>query len=130
MIMDIAAAIIYKGDSVLLARRPEGSHLGGLWEFPGGKVRPGEEPEAAARREAKEETGLQLQEMALLHRQEFAYPERGVDISFFLCGAFTGEARGREGQEIRWVPAGSLPDFPMPPANAAAVQLILDQFAK
>ncbi len=126
--MKIAVAIIIQADSILISRRLKGSHLGGLWEFPGGKLEAGEDPEKAVRREVEEETGLRLVEVMLLHRQAFVYPGRQVDITFFLAGDFTGELSGREGQEIRWVPARALPDYPMPPANAEVVRLIVEQY--
>jgi 8-oxo-dGTP diphosphatase len=124
----IAAGIIVDGRGrILVARRLPGSHLEGLWEFPGGKVRPGESAEAAVRREVEEEVGLAVEETVFLHRQQFRYPDRAVEIDFFLARRFSGEPTPRQGQELAWVAPAELDCYPMPPANAAVIAMLRAQ---
>jgi 8-oxo-dGTP diphosphatase len=94
---------------VLIARRPAAAHAGGLWEFPGGKLQPGESPEAALVRELREEIGVAVGEVApfMVHRHD--YPDRRVVLHVFLVSGWVGEPRGLEGQPLRWVTLGELP---------------------
>jgi 8-oxo-dGTP diphosphatase len=123
----VAVGIILRENRVLVSRRLEGSHLAGSWEFPGGRIREGEEPEAALRREIQEEMGLRVQKATLIHRQRHAYPDREVDLHFFLCTGISGEPGPTDGREPRWVSAGDLDHLSTPPANAEVIRMLQDQ---
>jgi 8-oxo-dGTP diphosphatase len=127
--LQISVAIVISGQRILLSQRPAGTHLEGMWEFPGGKVKAGETPEAAVKREAAEELGIDLQGLTLLDRQEFEYPDRKVEILFYLTRTFAGEPTGREGQELRWVPASELSSLQTPPANKKVIRALVEQFS-
>ncbi|HSE03440.1 MAG TPA: 8-oxo-dGTP diphosphatase MutT [Methylomirabilota bacterium] len=114
------AAVIERAGRILIARRRVGSHLGGLWEFPGGKGRPGEAPEAALVREIREELDAAVTVGELLDDVEWAYPEKTVRLRFFRC-ALEGEPRAAEGQEIAWVRPEELGRYEFPPADAGLV---------
>jgi len=115
--IDVVAAVIERDGRILIARRPAALHLGGLWEFPGGKQNPGESPAAALEREIREELGAVVTVGALLERVDWSYPEKRVRLSFFRC-TIDGEPRGLEGQELAWVRPGDLLDYDFPPADA------------
>lgn len=123
----VAVAIIVDGSRVLVARRPAGSHLEGFWEFPGGKVELDESPRDALIREVAEEVGLDVTESILIHRQDFDYPDRSVDISFYLVTSFRGEVRDENGLRITWVGVDELDQYAMPPANESVVQMLREQ---
>ena len=127
----IAVGVIHRDGRFLISRRPPGVHLEGLWEFPGGKVRQGEEPADAVRREVLEEGGLELGfDLQVLHREKFDYPDRLLEILFYIAEEFTGEERGVEGQELRWVTASELKDYPWPPANRKVLDVIAKRFTE
>jgi 8-oxo-dGTP diphosphatase len=123
----VAVGILLRENRILVTRRREGTHLAGSWEFPGGKVQPGEEPEATLRREIEEEVGVRFEKSTLIHRQQHVYSERQVDLYFYLCTGVTGEPASSEGQEIRWVSASDLDHLPTPPANGEVIRMIQDQ---
>jgi len=114
---------------VLLARRAPSAHLGGLWEFPGGKIEPGEEEGAALARELAEELGIEVLRARPLIRVCHAYPERRVALSVWWVEAWRGEPRGREGQALAWIGAGELADRPMPAADRPVVRAVLRRLA-
>lgn len=114
------AAVIERGGRILIARRPPGTHLAGLWEFPGGKLQPGETLEQALEREIDEELGARAHVGALLDTVEWAYPDKRVKLHFFRC-VVSGEPRPLEGQEIAWVSREELAAYPFPPADAAVI---------
>jgi len=123
----IALGLIQREDRFLVARRPEGSHLAGAWELPGGKVRPGESLKTALRREVSEETGIQFRDAILLHTDEHAYPERTVRLHFFLCRDPEGNGSGLEGQETRWVTLDELVRLEMPEGNRRFLEILREQ---
>ena len=125
--ISVAVGIVVRGGRVLVAKRSEGAHLAGLWEFPGGKTREGETLQAALRRELLEETGLEAERTHLILQREHSYPDRTVELSFFLCTEASGEPEGREGQEIAWVDAGALTGLATPPANAEVIALLRER---
>jgi mutator protein MutT len=101
-IVEVVAAVIERDGLILIARRPAASHLGGLWEFPGGKRGPDETPETALAREIREELAATVTVGELIETVDWAYPEKTVRLRFFRC-ALRGDARPAEGQEIAWV---------------------------
>ena len=123
-----AVALIDPDGRVLLAQRPEGKSMAGLWEFPGGKVEPGETPEAALIRELKEELGIDTWQSCLapLIFASHAYPEFHLLMPLFVCRRWQGTATPREGQALAWVRPGSLRDYPMPPADLPLVAILRD----
>jgi 8-oxo-dGTP diphosphatase len=118
--IEVVAAVIERGGRVLIARRQVGSHLGGLWEFPGGKRQDGETAEAALVREIREELDAAVSVGELLDDVEWRYPEKTVRLRFFRC-ALDGEPRAAEGQEIAWVAPADLGGYEFPPADEGLV---------
>lgn len=94
---------------ILIARRPPGGHVGGFWEFPGGKLQPGESPAAALARELAEEIGVRVEAATPFMTYRHNYPERSVELHVFLVERYTGEPRGVEGQPLRWVAVDEFP---------------------
>jgi 8-oxo-dGTP diphosphatase len=119
----VVAAVIRDADQrVLVTQRPLGRHMGGLWEFPGGKVDDGESPPDALVRECREELGIDIEIGKPL---TFAiHEETGLRILLLFFGArvLSGDPRGREGQAVEWVRATDLPSYPTPPADAELVR--------
>ncbi len=120
--VEVAVAVIERRGRVLVTRRAADAHLPLVWEFPGGKIERGESPEAAARREAREETGLDVTPIAPLGIVEHDYGERTVRLYFFRCAAPSGRARAPREAEARWVRRADLARFQMPEANRAIVE--------
>jgi 8-oxo-dGTP diphosphatase len=119
----VAAAIVERDGRFLLARRLKGTHLEGLWEFPGGKVDPGETLEACLVRELAEELGVD----SVVHGRRWStahdYPGKRVELHFYDC-AIHGEPQPLLGQELRWVSASELAALPLPEADAGLVALL------
>lgn len=109
---------------ILIAKRPDHLHQGGLWEFPGGKLETGEQALAALQRELQEEVGLSLKEAAPLIQIPWRYADKLVLLEVFHITAYTGEAAGREGQVVRWVPRQGLAEYTFPAANRAILTAI------
>jgi len=126
-LIHVAAAIIVDPEGrILIAKRDTSRHQGGLWEFPGGKVEPGEAVEHALGRELDEELGIQVLDARPQIRIAHHYPDKSVLLDVWRVERFDGEAHGREGQPIRWVEASALTDYEFPAANrpiVAAAQL-------
>ena len=114
-----AVALIDAEGKILLAKRPEGKSMAGLWEFPGGKVKEGEAPESALVRELKEELGIDVEPGALrgLTIVSHAYEDFHLLMSLYLCREWRGAPQGREGQECLWVAPEEMRALPMPPAD-------------
>ncbi len=125
----VAACALVDGDGrVLLAKRPEGKKMAGLWEFPGGKLNPGETPEAALIRELREELGIEVAGNCLA---AFAFASHGYAtfhllMPLYLCRRWRGTPAGKEGQTLAWVRPDRLADYPMPPADRPLVPLLRD----
>jgi 8-oxo-dGTP diphosphatase len=123
-----AVALVDQDDRVLIAERPEGKSMAGLWEFPGGKVHEGETPEEALVRELKEELDIDvcLKCLAPFSFASHAYDTFHLLMPLYLCRNWAGEIRPREGQRIKWVKASRLADFPMPPADLPLIPWLRD----
>ena len=123
-----SVALVDEANRVLIAQRPEGKAMAGLWEFPGGKIEAGETPEMTVVRELKEELGVKACAGCLLpfsfasHRYEKAH----LVMPLFLCRNWKGEPEGREGQALEWVRPNRLRDYPMPEANAILCTMLRD----
>ena len=123
-----AVALIDPDGRVLLAQRPEGKSLAGLWEFPGGKVDPGDTPEAALIRELREELGIETKASCLapLTFASHSYDDFHLLMPLFACRRWEGIASGREGQTLAWVRPEKLRDYPMPPADIPLIPILRD----
>ena len=125
----VAAVVLVDADGrVLLARRPEGKAMAGLWEFPGGKVDPGETPEAALIRELAEELGIDVAASCLapFTFASHAYPEFHLLMPLYVCRKWSGIPTAREGQRLAWVRPARLAEYPMPPADKPLVAMLRD----
>lgn len=125
----VSAAALIDGDGrVLLARRPEGKAMAGLWEFPGGKIETGETPEDALIRELKEELAINTVSSCLapLAFASHDYDDMHLILLLYACRRWQGEARHQEGGEITWVRAPRLRDYPMPPADIPLISMLQD----
>ena len=128
LLLVAAAALIDVDGRVLIAQRPEGRSLAGLWEFPGGKVDSGETPEAALVRELQEELGIDTRQSCLA---PIAFASHGYDdfhllMPLYACRTWRGQVQAREGQALAWVKPARLGDYDMPPADAPLVALLRD----
>lgn len=123
-----AVALIDADGRVLLAQRPEGKSLAGLWEFPGGKVEPGETPEAALVRELYEELGIETWASCLAPLTFASHSYEGFHLlmPLYACRKWGGIAAPQEGQKLAWVPARELTSYPMPPADEPLIPILRD----
>ena len=128
IVLVAAVALIDADTRVLLAQRPEGKSMAGLWEFPGGKVEPGETPEAALIRELREELGIDVSEACLapFTFASHAYEKFHLLMPLFLCRRWRGLVTAKEGQRLAWVPPGRLSEYKMPEADIPLVPLLRD----
>ena len=128
LVLVSAVALIDPDGRVLLAQRPAGKSMAGLWEFPGGKVEPGETPEAALIRELHEELGIETWQSCLapLTFASHAYAEFHLLMPLFACRRWTGVVQGREGQALAWVRPKNMRDYPMPPADLPLIATLRD----
>lgn len=120
----MALAVALRGGKVLVAERDAAAHLGGCWEFPGGKIEPGEEPRSAALRELTEETGLEGGTAEPLVVLVHGYPDRTVRLHAYLVREPAGEVRVDGGRKWAWLPPAELASLPMPEANAAILRAL------
>jgi len=107
-VLVVAAALIDALGRVLIAQRPAGKHMAGRWEFPGGKVAPGESEEAALARELQEELGIIVAEARPMMRLTHRYPDRDVELSMWVVGRYRGEPQALDGQRLKWVERAQL----------------------
>jgi 8-oxo-dGTP diphosphatase len=128
LVLVSAVALIDAESRVLIAQRPPGKSMAGLWEFPGGKVEPGETPEAALIRELHEELGINTQASCLapLTFASHAYPGFHLLMPLFACRRWKGIATPREGQILAWVRPNALKDYKMPPADLPLIPILRD----
>jgi 8-oxo-dGTP diphosphatase len=124
----VACALVDPDKRVLLAQRPEGKPMAGLWEFPGGKVEPGERPETTLIRELHEEIGITVTEpcLAPLTFASHAYESFHLLMPLYICRRWEGLVVAREGQNLAWVRASKLRDYPMPPADIPLIPHLQD----
>jgi 8-oxo-dGTP diphosphatase len=123
LLLVVAAALIDADDRVLIAQRPKGKQLADLWEFPGGKIDPGERPEEALIRELAEELGIIVKQACLapLTFASHAYDDFHLLMPLYVCRRWEGFVQPREGQALKWVRAKNLRDYPMPPADGPLI---------
>lgn len=123
-----AVALIDVEGRVLLAQRPEGKSMAGLWEFPGGKIEPGETPEAALVRELHEELGIETWSSCLapLTFASHSYADFHLLMPLFACRKWEGIPQAREGQQLKWVRAQDLRNYPMPAADIPLIPILRD----
>ncbi|MEI6800940.1 MAG: 8-oxo-dGTP diphosphatase MutT [Pseudomonadota bacterium] len=128
IVLVAAVALIDADGRVLLAQRPEGKSLAGLWEFPGGKVESGETPEAALIRGLKEEMGIGTWQSCLapLTFASHSYADFHLLMPLFACRRWEGTPQGQEGQTLAWVRPNALKDYPMPPADIPLIPILRD----
>lgn len=117
--------IVNRRDEILIALRPEHTHQGGLWEFPGGKVESGETVRQALQRELREELGLEVISVRDLVDIQHDYPDKSVHLDVWWVDQFRGEPQGREGQPICWVGAERLGEFAFPAANQPIIDAVI-----
>jgi 8-oxo-dGTP diphosphatase len=124
----VACALVDADKRVLLAQRPQGKTLAGLWEFPGGKVEPGERPEATLIRELHEEIGITVQEACLapLTFASHAYEDFHLLMPLYICRRWEGDVVARERQNLAWVRVNKLRDYEMPPADIPLIPHLFD----
>jgi len=128
ILLVVACALVDADGRVLLAKRPPGRPLAGLWEFPGGKIGPGETPEEALIRELSEELAIIVKPACLapLTFASHAYEAFHLLMPLYVCRKWDGETKPQEGQEITWVRANRLGDFAMPPADEPLKAMLRD----
>lgn len=128
IVLVAAVALIDTDGRVLLAERPEGKHLAGMWEFPGGKVQTGETPEAALIRELDEELGISTHASCLapFTFASHAYATFHLLMPLYVCRKWQGIVTARESQRLKWVRPAQLADYPMPPADKPLVAMLRD----
>jgi 8-oxo-dGTP diphosphatase len=122
----VVAAVVERQGAFLVTLRPEGAHLAGHWEFPGGKCHPGESHADALRRELVEELDIVADVGELVHSVTHTYPERAVELYFYRC-EYRGEAKPMMGQELRWVLRNELLSLPFPAADAGLVRRLTSE---
>ncbi|SMX33827.1 (deoxy)nucleoside triphosphate pyrophosphohydrolase [Maliponia aquimaris] len=128
IILVSAVALIDADGRVLLAQRPQGKSMAGLWEFPGGKVEPQETPEAALIRELHEELGIETWSSCLapLTFASHGYDDFHLLMPLFACRKWGGIPQSKEGQALKWVRKDQLRDYPMPPADIPLIPILRD----
>jgi len=128
LVLVVACALIDPDGRVLIAQRPQGKALAGLWEFPGGKLEPGERPEAALIRELHEELGISVKEACLapLTFASHAYEDFHLLMPLYICRRWEGLAISKEGQNLAWVRPNKLRDYPMPAADIPLIPHLID----
>jgi 8-oxo-dGTP diphosphatase len=127
LVLVVACALVDADGRVLIAQRPADKPMAGLWEFPGGKVEAGERPEQTLIRELKEELGITINESCLapLTFASHRYPEFHLLMPLYVCRRWEGTVKPLEGQNVAWVRANRLRDYPMPPADAPLISHLM-----
>ena len=118
----VVAALIVRDGRLLIARRPEGKHMAGRWEFPGGKLEKGESPEEAIEREIREELAAEIRAGRVYQAIAYSYPEKDVLLLFYAASVVSGEPRPVEEAEIRWITLEELDEYTFAPVDAMLVE--------
>ena len=122
--IQVAAGLIFRDGRYLIARRRAGTHLGGLWEFPGGKREPGESLEDCLHRELREELGIAVTSPVHFRTIRHDYPAKTVELHFFHCAISQGEAVALDCEEVRWVMPNEMTDYEFPPADRPLIEAL------
>jgi 8-oxo-dGTP diphosphatase len=125
-LVQVAAGLIFREGHYLIARRKAGTHLGGLWEFPGGKRETGESLEECLRRELREELGVDVTPPVHVRVIRHDYRGKTVELHFFRCTISRGEASALDCEEVRWVTPGELSDYEFPPADRPLIEALIE----
>lgn len=120
----VVAGLIVRDGKLLIAQRPGDKHMGGRWEFPGGKIEKGESPEAALRRELSEELGIEVKVGRIYHAVMHSYPEKDVLLMFYRCSLMFGEPQPIEEADVRWIKESEIRLYNWAEADIPAVQWI------
>jgi 8-oxo-dGTP diphosphatase len=128
LVLVVACALVDADGRILIAQRPQGKKMAGLWEFPGGKVEPGETPEATLVRELREELGIETRSACLapLTFASHAYEDWHILMPLYVCRRWEGIPQPREGQALKWVRAKELRQYPMPPADLPLIAPLIE----
>ena len=126
--IDVAVGVVFKDNLFFVCRRENHKHQGGKWEFPGGKIEPGESPEQALARELKEEISIVVEQCKALPNITFTYPEVRVSLHVYLVDKFSGNAIGAEGQEAKWCDISTLQTLDFPDANKQIIETLVKSF--
>jgi 8-oxo-dGTP diphosphatase len=128
LVLVVACALVDSDGRILIAQRPPGKKMAGLWEFPGGKIEPGETPEATLVRELREELGIETKSACLapLTFASHAYDDWHLLMPLYVCRRFEGIPQPREGQALKWVRAKELRQYPMPPADLPLIAPLIE----
>ena len=118
----VVAALIVRDGRLLIARRPEGKHMAGRWEFPGGKLEKGESPEEAIEREIREELAAEIRAGRVYQAIAYSYPEKDMLLLFYAASVVSGEPRPVEEAEIRWITLEELDEYTFAPVDAMLVE--------
>lgn len=121
-VIEVSAALIFRNGQLLITQRHARAHLGGLWEFPGGKREPGESFEACLVREIREELGVEISVGEVFEEIRHDYPEKSVHLKFFICRLVSGEPQPLDCAAVRWVGQGELSAFEFPAADAQLLE--------
>ena len=125
--IEVAAGLIFDKGRLLIAQRNESDHLGGLWEFPGGKLESGEDYPDCLRRELREELGIDVEVSELVETISHQYPERKVLIKFFRCNIILAEPKLLDCQNLEWVEVDELDNYEFPPADAQLIERLRNE---
>ena len=123
--IDVTGAVIWKDGQVLITKRPEGTHLGGMWEFPGGKQKESETLELCLEREIKEELGMDIRAEKHLLTVHHEYETKHVTLYFYNCSIVSGEPDPKEGQDIKWTSTEDLGNYTFPPPDLEIIELLI-----
>jgi 8-oxo-dGTP diphosphatase len=121
-IIEVSAALIFRDGKLLITQRHANAHLGGLWEFPGGKREPNETFEQCLVREIREELGVEISVGARFEEISHAYPEKSVRLKFFVCQLLSGEPQPLDCAALKWISKSELADYDFPAADARLLE--------